>query len=165
MTKGQSKITVTHNPGDGYEMSLTITGDVDQDADVFVRELLDLAAQAALPLLRGDFDEHVMDVLEEKFRDREFRASAPSEFDQGFEAGKNEGLEAPQPAAELSVDDLNALPYDAQVMDRDGDVWEREADGDYRYPRADMVPDMVRDSGQLVEAFGPIRLVDNPSES
>jgi hypothetical protein len=59
------------------------------------------------------------------------------------------------------VDDLNALPYDALVMDRDGDVWEREADGDYRFDLADM----AYDSDELVEAFGPIRLVDNPSES
>src|SRR5690606_26044174 len=159
MAKGQRKLTVTHNPGDAYEMSLTIAGDVDQDADVFVRELLALAAQAALPLLRGDFDGHVMDVLEEKFRDREFRASAPSEFDQGFEAGKNEGVEAPQAAAGLSVDDLNALPHGAEVMDWEGDVWVRD-DDEWGYTTG-----LTLDSDELVEEYGPLLLVDNPSES
>src|SRR5690606_2698865 len=129
MAENTSKITVTNNPGDGYEMTLTITGNMNpfRDGKTVVRELLDLAAQAAFPLLRGDFDERVMDVLEEKFRDREIRASAPSEFDLGYEAGRKAGLAAAADEAKgLTVDELRALPKGAVVLDSVGDAWESE---------------------------------------
>jgi hypothetical protein len=129
MAENTSKITVTNNPGDGYEMTLTITGTMNpfQDGKAVVRELLDLAAQAAFPLLRGDFDERVMDVLEPKFRDREIRASAPSEFDLGYEAGRKAGVAAAAvEATGLTVDELRALPKGAVVLDSVGDAWESE---------------------------------------
>jgi hypothetical protein len=113
-----STITVTNNPGDGYEMTLTITGNMNpfRDGKTVVRELLDLAAQAAFPLLRGDFDERVMDVLEDKFRDREFVL--------GYEAGRKAGLADALAAKGLTLDELRALPKGAVVLDRDGDAWE-----------------------------------------
>jgi hypothetical protein len=132
MAENTSKITVTNNRGDGYEMTLTITGSMNpfHPAEAVVRELLDLAAQAAFPLLREDFDERVMDVLEPKFRDREIRASAPSEFDLGYEAGRKAGLAAAAAEAKgLTVDELRALPKGAVVLDSVGDAWERQ-DGD-----------------------------------
>lgn len=96
-TPRQSTFTV--ETGDGYRLEFSVKGFVDTDAETFAAEILAVAGHAFNDVFSLPFEDQILDMYDAHFRAKIEAEDEPSEYDQGWAAGRQAALlEAEQDA-------------------------------------------------------------------
>ena len=92
MTRTPRQSTFTTETGDGYRLEFTVKGFVDTDAETYLSEILALAAHVFNDVYSANFEDEVVDMYDSRFRLRLEDEAKPSEYDQGWAAGRQAAL-------------------------------------------------------------------------
>lgn len=89
---GPRQSTFTVETGSGYRLEFTVKGFVNDDAQVFASEILAVAGHVFNDTYTRPFEDEVVEMLDHKFRAALEAENEPSEYDQGWAAGRQAAL-------------------------------------------------------------------------